>query len=101
MALLAISMGGVRAVEPKDAPAILTVRSDGHILFRGRAVPLKSLDATVREAGIPPRVLILRSDGEIPYSLLVRVLDALSMRHSSIIDSPGPGYREQVERSLR
>ena len=97
-ALIVLPFGTIRAAALQDTPAIVTLTSDGRILFRGESIPLDRLDATIRAAGIPPRLLTLRSEGTVPYSTVIRVLDALSMHHPSARDLPGPGYREQLQR---
>ena len=99
--LLACSVCTARAEEPQVAPAVITLTSDGRILFRGEAVALDHLEATMRAAGIPPRPLTLRADEKLPFSTVARVLDILSEYRSSHLDAPGPGYREQLKRLSR
>ena len=95
--LLACSFCTTRAAEPEVAPVVITLTSDGRILFRGEVVPLDRLDATLRAAGIPPGPVALRADEKVPYAKVMRVLDFLSDQqgHSSYLDAPGPGYRER------
>src|SRR5438270_6489840 len=87
--------------EPPTA-VIIRLTSDGRILFKGESVSLSRLAATVRAAAdIRRSELILRADRQVPHSMILSVLDALGLSHSSpiLLDAPGPAYREQLRQS--
>src|SRR4051812_1222395 len=83
------------AAEPERPTAvIIRLTSDGRIQFQGESVSLSRLAATIRAADIRRSQLILRADRQVPYSMIVAVLDALGLGYSSpILYAPGPAYR--------
>ena len=64
----------------------LALTSDERILFQGRTVPLEKLADTLRAAGVPPAKVSIRAESNVPFRLLLRVLQAVRPPAESLPD---------------
>lgn len=98
---LALSLAAVVAAESADAPVTLTMTSDGRMLLRGQVVSCDEFDKLMQASALSKRTVIVRADPKAPFATVLRVLDRseLDMDDSSLLDAPGPDYRQQRQRS--
>ena len=72
--------------ETARPPIRLTITADQRVLLNGRAVRLQRLEGVLRAAVLPGRTVIISADHKIPYSFLLRVLEAIRpLAHSNLI----------------